>query len=149
MTVEQLQELALQHPILFFDGHCALCNNSVKFLLKWDKTNQIYFAPLQGPEAQTLLEALVRNVADSDSLIVLNKGKAFYRTDGLITLGPYLPNPYRFLMKALEVVPSFLRNGVYRFISKIRYAVWGKTKEFCPIISPSLRHRFLHIDITH
>ena len=41
--------------IVFFDGDCGLCSVSVRFLIKCDSHQHLYFAPLQGVTAQAIL----------------------------------------------------------------------------------------------
>lgn len=49
--------------IVFFDGDCGLCSGSVRFLIKKDRQQRLYFAPLQGIAAQAILP-----LADRESL---------------------------------------------------------------------------------
>ena len=46
---------ATDHPILFFDGVCGLCNCFVDFLLIRDSQRLFRFAPLQGETAGRLI----------------------------------------------------------------------------------------------
>ena len=41
--------------IVFFDGDCGLCSVSIRFLIKRDCHQHLYFAPLQGITAQAIL----------------------------------------------------------------------------------------------
>lgn len=41
--------------IVFFDGDCGLCSGSVRFLIRRDRKQRLYFAPLQGITAKALL----------------------------------------------------------------------------------------------
>lgn len=41
--------------VLFFDGHCNLCNHTVNWLVKIDQRKRIQFASLQGSTAKELL----------------------------------------------------------------------------------------------
>lgn len=47
---------AQPHHILFLDGECLFCQQSAQLLYRWDRSRQIYFAPLQGETAQALPE---------------------------------------------------------------------------------------------
>jgi len=143
MDKEALKAKAIEYPILFFDGDCALCNGSVKFLLNWNTSHNIYFSSLKSDAAQMLLGDRIANVADSDSLIVLHKDSMYFRTDGLIVLGSYLDSPVQELLKVVSIFPAFLRNGVYRLVSKLRYKIWGRTKSHCPVMKPEVRAYFL------
>ena len=54
--------------IVFFDGYCNLCNTSVDFILKRDKTKQFKFASLQG---ETAKELLPKDLLDNPESLVL------------------------------------------------------------------------------
>ena len=43
------------HPILFFDGVCGLCNRFVDFMLRSDSKDLFRYAPLQGETARCRL----------------------------------------------------------------------------------------------
>jgi len=144
MTEEELVAISQEHPILFFDGYCALCNNSVKLFLKYDKKKLIRFSSLQSDAAQILLRNKVTHIADSKSLLVLLNNEVFSQTDGIIALQPYTSPPLSFWLKIIAIFPAFLRNWGYSIISKIRYKIWGKTKTLCPIMTPDVRALFLY-----
>ena len=42
--------------LVLFDGVCALCNSSVKFLVRIDKKKKLRYASLQGETAQALFK---------------------------------------------------------------------------------------------
>jgi predicted DCC family thiol-disulfide oxidoreductase YuxK len=46
------------------------------------------------------------------------------------------------LAALLSVVPRGLRDFVYDFIARIRYRVFGKREDLCPIVPAELRARF-------
>lgn len=46
------------------------------------------------------------------------------------------------LLYAFIIVPKFIRDGVYNFISRNRYKWFGEKKE-CWLPTPALRQRFL------
>ena len=48
----------IEHPIIFFDGVCGMCNRFVDLMLRADRKAIFRFAPLQGQTAQQLLPPL-------------------------------------------------------------------------------------------
>jgi predicted DCC family thiol-disulfide oxidoreductase YuxK len=46
------------------------------------------------------------------------------------------------LAGVLSVVPRGLRDFVYDFIARIRYRVFGRRDDLCPIVPAELRARF-------
>ena len=52
------KEIKLDHPIIFFDGVCGLCNSFVDIIFKADKKGIFKFSPLQGDTAKKYLPEL-------------------------------------------------------------------------------------------
>ena len=79
----------LDHPIVFFDGVCGLCNYSVNWLLARDPDHRLRFAPLQGSTAERLVKSEIRNRLDT--LVFVRDGRTYVRTAAvsrmLMTLG--------------------------------------------------------------
>ena len=42
----------------------------------------------------------------------------------------------------MAVVPRPLRDVVYGFVARIRYRVFGRRDDLCPVVPPDLRARF-------
>ena len=49
---------------------------------------------------------------------------------------------WKVLAGVFSVVPRGLRDAAYDFIARIRYRIFGKRDELCPIVPPDLRARF-------
>ena len=130
--------------ILFYDGHCALCHGAVKFVLKRDRTGAAFrFAPLQG---STFVEKLSpsQRAGLPDSVIVLtNEGQLLTRSDAFLHILRRLGGGWRPLAGMFSIVPRALRDAVYNFIARIRYSIFGRKDDLCPIMPPNLRERFL------
>jgi predicted DCC family thiol-disulfide oxidoreductase YuxK len=132
------------HPTIFFDGVCGLCNRAVNFVLRNDANHEFLFAPLQG---QTFEEAAKRYPAmlKEDSIFVLHQvggsAQILSQSDAVLFIASRLP-AYRWLAQLGALVPRSIRNSLYRFIASTRYQVWGKY-ESCRRPSPEERGRFL------
>jgi len=129
--------------ILFYDGHCGLCHRTVKFALKHDRSrNAFRFAPLQGPTFQALVPA-DRRAGLPDSIVVLTQsGELLVRSNAFLHILRRLGWGRRILADVLSVVPRPARDVVYDFVARIRYRIFGKSDELCPIVPPDLRKRF-------
>lgn len=129
--------------LLFYDGHCALCHRSVKFVLKHDRSgNAFRFAPLQGSTFQSRVFPEQR-AAVPDSIVVLtNTGSLLVRSDAFIHVLRRLGGGWGILAGVTAVVPRPVRDFAYDFIARIRYRVFGRRDELCPIVPPELRSRF-------
>ena len=129
-------------PILFFDGFCNLCNQSVQFVIKHDAQAKVRFSPLQNEAGQAAREAVKELLGYvPDSLILLDKGQYYTQSDAALHLALYLDGSWKHLAR-LRIIPALLRNAVYRLIADNRYRLWGK-KEACMIPTPALKARFL------
>ena len=129
--------------LLFYDGHCGLCHRAVKFVLKHDRSgNAFRFAPLQGSTFQSRVFPEQR-AALPDSIVVLtDAGSLLVRSDAFVHILRRLGGGWRFLGGIVDVIPRPLRDLAYDFIARVRYRVFGKRDDLCPIVPPDLRARF-------
>lgn len=128
---------------IFYDGVCALCQGYIRFLIRRDRAGDKFrYAPLQG----TTFEALVpperrRNLPDS--LVVLtNDGRLLIRSNGVIHILRRLGGFWGFIGGVISVIPRPIRDAVYDFVARIRYRIFGKRPNVCPVTPPDLRARF-------
>ena len=127
-------------PILFFDGVCGLCNHAVDFVMRNDSRSRIRFAPLQGATAAELLES--QDVANLNSMVMLEHGRAFRRTAAAVRILWNLGGFWNVLGWLLWVVPAPLRDVAYRLVAATRYRFFGK-RETCRMPTPEERSRIL------
>ena len=129
-------------PVIVFDGVCNLCNAAVQFVIKHDKKKEFDFASLQGEYGQQILADLPESYASLKTFILVEKEKVFTKSTAALKVAKKLSTPVNWLYGFI-IVPPFIRNGVYNFISKNRYRWFGK-KDACMIPSPELKQRFLN-----
>jgi predicted DCC family thiol-disulfide oxidoreductase YuxK len=129
--------------ILFYDGHCGLCHRAVKFVLKHEGLgNAFRFAPLQGPTFRARVPA-DRRAGLPDSIVVLTEsGELLVRSDAFLHILRRMGGGWRILAGVLAAVPRALRDLIYDFVARVRYRIFGKRDELCPIVPPELRARF-------
>lgn len=132
----------MSHPILFFDGVCNLCNQAVQVYIRRDTEGKLRFASLQSDLARELLPKLGVDPDDMTSLVFVKDGKSYLRSEGALLADAYLGGWRGALSNALRVFPLWLRDGVYRIISRNRYRWFGK-KDACMLPRPEWRERFL------
>jgi predicted DCC family thiol-disulfide oxidoreductase YuxK len=126
------------HPTIFFDGVCNLCNGAVNLIIKFDKKDNFRFAPLQSSFAHQNLssDALTK----IDSIVLLKKGREFYKSDAAIEIFRDLSGGWP-LVRVLKIFPKFFRDSVYDFIARHRYRFFGKDQ--CLIPTPELNAKFI------
>lgn len=128
-----------QHPVIFFDGVCGLCNAFVDFVLARDEEN-FYFAPLQGDFAGEI-EALAPYRHTMSSVVLWKNGQVYTESTAAMEVLIALGGAWK-LMRVFYLIPRFIRDFFYKVIARNRYRIFGKT-ETCRMPSPEERSRFL------
>lgn len=115
----------------------------MKFVLKHDRSGTAFrFAPLQG-ETFAARVPVERRVGFPDSIVVETaEGALLVRSAAFIHILRRLGGTWRILAAILAVIPRPLRDVAYDFIARIRYSLFGRREDLCPIIPPELRARF-------
>lgn len=125
-------------PIIFYDGNCGFCHQSVQFILKRDRSKIFHFAPLQGKTAEACLPRHLRE--DTDSLILLNEEGHFIESTGALKILCSLGNIYA-LAGVFLWVPSSIRDFFYKWIARNRYRWFPRVS--CLVPSTDETNRFL------
>jgi len=137
--------------LVIFDGHCAFCNRSVRWLLAHDRNDRLRFAPSESPKLAALLarhgfQAPAEAAALGTILAVRNTGAAaetvLGHSDAVLALLHELPQPWPGIGSALGWIPRTVRDLGYRLIARSRNHIWGRL-ESCPVPTPEERERFL------
>ncbi len=131
----------LDHPIILFDGVCNLCNQWVQFVIKRDPRALFRFASLQSDTAGTLLRQHNYEYPPLQSAILLMNGNLYTESTAILHIVHQLREPIQ-LTGCLRVVPTFIRNPLYRFIARNRYKWFGKQTS-CMLPTPETKMRFL------
>jgi predicted DCC family thiol-disulfide oxidoreductase YuxK len=134
---------ATEPETIFYDGYCALCHGTVKFVLRRDRSGAAFrFAPLQG---ETFLARVPekQRIAVPDSIVVLTRDASLLvRSDAILHILHRLGGFWRAIAGILGVIPHVLRDAGYNFIARVRYRVFGRRDDSCPVVPPELRARF-------
>jgi predicted DCC family thiol-disulfide oxidoreductase YuxK len=127
--------------LVFYDGSCALCHRTVRFILRRDRAAAFRFAPLDGET----FRARLGNCADMpDSLVLLtSSGAVLTRSDAVIHVLRRLGGIWRAAARFARLLPRPLRNGLYDVIARTRYRIFGREPKACPLVAPDLASRFL------
>ena len=126
--------------IVLFDGVCNLCNRSVDFIIRHEKSHKLQFASLQSDVGKSIVnKSGLDEIPDSVMLYV--DGKLLIRSDAVLAINTYLKRPYAYGL-IFKYVPKILRDSVYNLIAKNRYRWFGK-RETCRVPSADERERFL------
>ncbi|HEX5942192.1 MAG TPA: DCC1-like thiol-disulfide oxidoreductase family protein [Anaerolineales bacterium] len=131
-----------QRKIILFDGVCNLCNESVRFILQWEKKPDFLFASLQSETGQDLLEwcGLPKNF--DQAVVLIDRGTIYLGSTAALKIGQTLKLPWSVLSYAGFLVPVFARDWVYKQIALNRYQWFGK-RTVCIAPTDRLKARFL------
>lgn len=134
-------KINLEKPIILFDGVCNLCNASVQFIIKRDSKKIFLFSSLQSDASQDILLQYNLEKLDFDTIILLDNGIIYDKSTAILKIIRKLSGFYK-LGYIFIIVPKFIRDYVYKIISKNRYKWFGK-RDACMIPTEELKLRFL------
>jgi len=120
---------------IYYDGHCGLCHGFVKFVVARDSAERFHFAPLDrlpAEERRRLPDSIVVKTADG---VLIKSDAALYVLTGL---GGY----WALVALGCKVFPRLVRDFVYDQVARVRYRIYGKRNDVCPLVPPELRRRF-------
>ena len=149
-------------PVLLYDGECGLCNRTVRMLLRFDRRGVLRFAALQSAPAQEFLRAHGLPTEDFSTLVLVPDwakrmdssdttsspqggsppARFALRTDGVAGALWMCGGGSRVLAALLYSIPRFVRDALYKFVSRTRYKIFGPWRA-CPLPRPEWTKRFL------
>lgn len=127
--------------VVLFDGVCNLCNSSVQFLIRNDKSNKLKFASLQSDFGQNVLLDYHKDSNDFDSFIYLRDNRLLEKSTAALYVIKDLGGIYSVLFVFI-FVPAFIRNALYSYVAKNRYRWFGK-REQCMMPTTNLQDKFI------
>ena len=113
--------------IVFFDGDCAFCSRSVRWLVLLDWRKNLRFSPLQGELARAKGLGHLADPAGGSMVVVREPdGATFTLSDGWLEVARALGGPWR-VFGIFRIVPRCIRDAAYRLFARNRYRWFGKT----------------------
>ena len=128
--------------VIFFDGVCNLCNESIQFVIKNDTGHYFHFAPLQSRAGEDILRRLGKSREHFEAIILTKGNKVYEKSSAALLIAAGLDFPWP-LFSIFLIVPRPIRNGVYDFIARHRYSWFGK-QNTCMVPTPELESLFLN-----
>ncbi len=128
-----------EHPIVFFDGYCGLCDGFVSFALKYDKNRTLKFSPIQGKTAKNYLPE--STIQKTNTIIFANESGLLEKSDAVLGIFLKMGSFWK-LMGVLYIFPVEFRDWTYDFIAAHRHQWFGK-RESCRIPTKEERGVFL------
>jgi predicted DCC family thiol-disulfide oxidoreductase YuxK len=130
--------------IIFYDGDCGFCNQTIHIILKADTKKIFAFASLQGKTAYKFLHNLPANLRKMDSIILVENFektnyKIYVMSHAIFRICWLLGGLWT-LWGSLNFLPACLFDWAYRLVALIRRKIFISK---CIIPSEDEKSRFL------
>lgn len=127
--------------IVLIDGECLLCQGATKFIIQHDPAGRFHFASLQSDTGQKLLTKNGLPIDFMSGFVLIEDDRYFTQSTAALRIARQLrglwPLTYGFIL-----LPRFIRDTVYQYISRNRYRWFGKA-DHCMLPTPELKGRLL------
>lgn len=125
--------------IVFFDGVCHLCNGFVDFAIQNETApKSLIFAPLQGHTAQKFLSS--EQQKSLSTVLFYQDGKILQKSEAILDIAKHLKFPWPVLSAMARVIPAQIRDRIYDWVAKNRYA-WFGTRDSCRLPTPEEKNQ--------
>ena len=108
------------YSVILYDGDCGFCSRVVIFVAQRDPARKFRFAPLQSPLGKELLHSAGRPTEDLDTVVLLERGRAFTKSTAALMIAGRLQRPWP-LARIFLIVPRRIRDWVYDLIARNRH----------------------------
>ena len=126
--------------IILFDGTCAFCERSVRFIAARDN-GYFKFGASQNPPGRALLARFGTDREAARSIILIEDDQLYLRSEAVLRIARRLSAPWNYARVFLSV-PVVVRDAVYRLVAAIRYRIAGRSNA-CEIPPPEIRSRLI------
>jgi predicted DCC family thiol-disulfide oxidoreductase YuxK len=134
----ELHELPKGKKIILFDGVCNLCDASVQYIIKNDKSDIFRFVSLQSELGQRIIKHIGIHSDHWDSIVLYEPGIAYYyKSSAALEIAKNLKGIFT-LATLFRFLPSGIRDLLYDYVAKNRYKWYGK-KESCVVLTENSR----------
>jgi predicted DCC family thiol-disulfide oxidoreductase YuxK len=134
-------KISSSHPIILFDGICNLCNGFVRYIIRMDRNDVFRFGLLQSDHVRSMLRRHELEISSFASVILLEGERIAVESDAVLRIARILGGGWNSVY-LFKIVPNFIRDYLYRIISRHRYRLFGK-RDACMIPPPELRDKFI------
>jgi len=125
---------------MVFNGVCVLCNGGLRFVIAHESAPDFRFAAVQSPLGQRVLAALDQPRDGSASMVVIDAGRYFLKSDAVVQTARALKAPWSW-GAVVRFLPRALRDWAYDRLAQNRYLMFGRY-EVCRVPDATLRQRF-------
>jgi predicted DCC family thiol-disulfide oxidoreductase YuxK len=133
----------MRGEILYYDGGCAMCHGFVRFLLAEERTGTLKYAPLRGGHFRADVPESVRASLPDSLVLRTDDGRLRVRSTAVVEIMRSMGGLWALAGWLLWAVPKPLRDLGYDVIGAVRYRLFGRASDVCPMVTPHLRARFI------
>lgn len=132
--------MAVTGGVILFDGTCAFCERSVRFIATRDG-GYFRFGASQNPAGTALLAQHGTTREAAKSIILIEDGRIYLRSTAVLKIAQRMTAPWRWAGIFL-VVPAPIRDAVYTVVAAVRIRLAG-TSNACDIPPAEIRARLI------
>ena len=126
-----------------YDGECGVCTYAVRFLLRFSKSNELYFSSLNSEFSENLLKDLAIGYDQEDEGAVYIRGEAVYhKSTAMLQALSDCCWPIS-MVKIFLILPQGLRDWFYREFAKRRLKLSKQCNLKCELPKNTDFNRFL------
>ena len=129
------------HGVVLFDGTCAFCERSVRFIATRDRAAYFRFGASQNPAGEALLAGYGETRASTRSIILIEDGQLYRKSTAVLRIARRLPLPWS-LAAVFLAVPRPLRDAAYGVVAAVRHRLAGRSNA-CEIPPWEIRERLI------
>jgi predicted DCC family thiol-disulfide oxidoreductase YuxK len=133
VVYQMIDELERQ-KIILFDGVCNLCNGSVVFILQREKEPVFQFASIQSEAGKVLLQWCCLPEDYSQAVVLIKHGRIYLGSTAALKIGQTLKFPWALLCSAGFLLPTFIRDWVYKQLPNIAIDGSGNETFACSLL---------------
>ncbi|WP_255608264.1 DUF4166 domain-containing protein [Methylosinus sp. Sm6] len=120
-----LTETPEDAPIFVYDGVCALCDWTVRYVLANEITRSIRFVAIQSEEGRALARKADIDPDAPESFLFIENGRLMKDSEALLALARQLRGPARAAPLA-RLLLRFVADALYRLVAHNRYRWFGR-----------------------
>lgn len=133
--------LKYKRHILFYDGYCYLCSNTIRLLIALDRKKKLRFMSLQKGMKTPDIKKLISIYEIEKSIVFLSDEKIYTKSNAIIKIIKTLGGGFK-LIGLFYILPLSFRDYIYNLIAKHRYQIFGKRAK-CHLPKAEFTDRFL------
>lgn len=140
MKIENYKKI--NQSIILYDSKCLLCNRYIHFIIRNDINENFYFTSIYSNTGKKIINDYKINTNLDDTIILYQENSIYKRSDAVLRTIKKLKFPINIIW-TFYLIPRFIRDSIYKLISKNRYKMFGKNDQ---CIIPNKKHLNRFID---